>query len=120
MHTRAPQRINTDRGEILIHTSLFPVFYFSLFQRVPLAMANQISKPTSPWSQVMHIAERVLTDRRLIVLKNIVFILVLLNYWSYFYSKFAVGGPVRAFKDLQLYVKRVCWHHHFLLHSHVY
>ncbi|KAI7878282.1 sphingosine-1-phosphate lyase [Lichtheimia hyalospora FSU 10163] len=54
----------------------------------------------------MHVAERVLTDRRLIVLKNIVFILVLLNYWSYFYAKFAVGGPVRAFKDLQLYVKR--------------
>lgn len=71
-------------------------------------MANEISKPTSPWSQVMHIAERVLTDRRLIVLKNIVFILVLLNYWSYFYAKFAVGGPVRAFKDLHLYVKRVC------------
>jgi sphinganine-1-phosphate aldolase len=49
----------------------------------------------------------VLDSRHLQHLKNIVFILVLLNYWSKLYNKVIVGGPVRAAKDFKAYILKV-------------
>ncbi|KAI9499013.1 pyridoxal phosphate-dependent transferase [Zychaea mexicana] len=69
-------------------------------------MANELSKPMATVSQVYRAVEAALDGRRLTIVKNIVFILVLLNYWSFLYRKFLVGGPIRAIQDLQAYVKR--------------
>ncbi|KAI9015877.1 sphingosine-1-phosphate lyase [Phycomyces nitens] len=40
---------------------------------------------------------------RLKTLKNVIFILVLFHYWSKFYTKVLVLGPVRAAKDFKAY-----------------
>ncbi|ORZ13636.1 sphingosine-1-phosphate lyase [Absidia repens] len=42
---------------------------------------------------------------RLTVFKNVVFLLVLYHYWSRFYGKVLVGGPVRALQDMKSYIK---------------
>ncbi|KAI9310798.1 sphingosine-1-phosphate lyase [Dichotomocladium elegans] len=71
-------------------------------------MANEISRPAAgPLERVIQGLESVLNNRQLTVLKNVVFILVLLNYWSYFYAKIAVCGPLRVAKDFQAFVKRI-------------
>lgn len=54
------------------------------------------------------ISNDILDSRRLLHLKNIVFILVLLNCWGKFYNKVLVGGPVRAYYDLKAHVMKVC------------
>lgn len=58
-------------------------------------------------TQVVHLLNNILSGPRLTLLKNIVFVLVLLHYWSRFYNKVVVGGPARAIKDFQMYFKRV-------------
>ncbi|KAI8144329.1 sphingosine-1-phosphate lyase [Fennellomyces sp. T-0311] len=70
-------------------------------------MAHQLSKPAATLGQVLQFVNTALDGKRITIVKNIVFILVLLNYWSFLYRKFLVGGPLRAIQDLQLYVKRV-------------
>ncbi|KAI9255153.1 pyridoxal phosphate-dependent transferase [Phascolomyces articulosus] len=70
-------------------------------------MANELSKPMATVSQVYRTLETLLDGKRLNIVKNVIFILVLLNYWSFLYRKVLVGGPIRAIQDLQTYVKRV-------------
>ncbi|KAI7870150.1 sphingosine-1-phosphate lyase [Spinellus fusiger] len=45
-------------------------------------------------------AETLLEIRRLKTLKNIVFVLFMLSFWSKFYSQVFIVGPVRSVKDL--------------------
>lgn len=81
--------------------------YFFLLLFLNKTMANELSKPMATLDHVYRIIEGLLDGRRLNIVKNIVFILVLLNYWSFLYRKVLVGGPVRAILDLQAFVKRV-------------
>lgn len=92
--------------------SLSDFFFFNLHS---LSMANQVSRPSGTIQQLLWSFEAALDGLRLNLLKNIIFVLVLLNYWSKFYSKVAVGGPVRAAKDFQAYFKRVSSNCHFLV-----
>jgi sphinganine-1-phosphate aldolase len=48
-----------------------------------------------------------LDNRYLRHIKNIIFILVLLNYWSKLYNQVLIGGPLRAIQDLKAYVIKV-------------
>lgn len=57
--------------------------------------------------RLSQISNEVLESRTLSQLKNIVFVLVLINYWSKAYNKVMVGGPVRAFNDLKAYIIKV-------------
>ncbi|KAI7861146.1 sphingosine-1-phosphate lyase [Circinella umbellata] len=70
-------------------------------------MANELSKPVAKLGHIYRVIEGLLDGKRLSIVKNIVFILVLLNYWSFLYRKVLVGGPVRAIMDVQAFVKRV-------------
>lgn len=70
-------------------------------------MTNAASKP-STLVRLTQISNDVLDNRYLQHLKNIIFVIVLLNTWSKVYNKVLVGGPVRAFNDFKAYVIRVC------------
>ncbi|KAI8365363.1 sphingosine-1-phosphate lyase [Radiomyces spectabilis] len=50
---------------------------------------------------------RILDNPKWNHLKNIVFFLVVINYWCKFYSKVVVGGPVRAVKDFKAHIMSV-------------
>ncbi|CEG67498.1 Putative Sphingosine-1-phosphate lyase [Rhizopus microsporus] len=63
-------------------------------------MANAVSKQTA-LLQFTQISSDILDNRYIQHLKNIVFILVLLNYWGKLYNKVLVAGPVRAYQDLK-------------------
>jgi sphinganine-1-phosphate aldolase len=69
-------------------------------------MANAASKP-SALIRFTQISSDVLDSRYLQHLKNIVFVIVLLNTWSKVYNKVLVGGPVRAFNDFKAYIIKV-------------
>jgi sphinganine-1-phosphate aldolase len=69
-------------------------------------MTNSVSKP-SALIRLAQVSNNVLDSPHLTSLKNIVFVLVLLNYWSKAYNKVLVGGPVRAFNDLKAYIIKV-------------
>ena len=69
-------------------------------------MANIASKP-SALIRFTRLSNDVLDSRYLQHLKNIVFVFVLLNYWSKAYNKVLVGGPARAFNDFKTYIFKV-------------
>lgn len=69
-------------------------------------MANSHSRPQA-LMQLTTLSNKVLESRRLAILKNIVFLLVLYHYWGRFYAKVFVGGPARALYDLKDYMKKV-------------
>lgn len=69
-------------------------------------MANSYSKPNT-LLQLTTLSNKVLDNQHLKLIKNVIFILVLYNYWKRFYLSVAVGGPVRAFNDFQAYLKKV-------------
>lgn len=69
-------------------------------------MANAASKQTA-LLQFTQISSDILDNRYIQHLKNIVFILVLLNYWGKLYNKVLVAGPVRAYQDLKSYILKV-------------
>jgi sphinganine-1-phosphate aldolase len=48
-----------------------------------------------------------LDNRYLRHIKNIIFVLVLINYWSKLYNQVLIGGPLRAFQDLKAYIIKV-------------
>ncbi|CAO3611851.1 unnamed protein product [Cunninghamella blakesleeana] len=68
-------------------------------------MANSYSKPNT-LLQLTTLSNKVLDSQHLKLIKNIVFLLVLYNYWKQFYLSVAVGGPVRAFNDFKAYIKK--------------
>lgn len=61
--------------------------------------------------RLSQISNDVLESRSLSQLKNVVFVLVLINYWSKAYNKVMVGGPVRALTDLKAYIIKVIFRH---------
>ncbi|KAI8973410.1 sphingosine-1-phosphate lyase [Mycotypha africana] len=65
---------------------------------------QRISNKPQALVRFAHITNDVLDHRYVKYLKNIVFILVLLNYWSKVYNKVLVGGPVRAYHDLKAHI----------------
>lgn len=69
-------------------------------------MANAASKQTA-LLQFTQISSDILDNRYIQHLKNIVFILVLLNYWGKLYNKVLVAGPVRAYQDLKSCIFKV-------------
>ena len=69
-------------------------------------MTNAASKPYA-LMQFTQLSNDVLDNPRLAQLKNIIFVLVLLNYGSKAYNKVMVGGPIRAFKDFKAHVIKV-------------
>ncbi|GAB5592627.1 Dihydrosphingosine phosphate lyase [Umbelopsis nana] len=58
-----------------------------------------LAKPSALLQQL----ETALNQPRLGRLKNVVFVLVLIHYWSRLYSKVLVRGPIRAGKDAYAY-----------------
>ncbi|CAO3692989.1 unnamed protein product [Rhizopus stolonifer] len=62
---------------------------------------------SSAFIRFSKLSNEVLDSRSLQQLKNIVFLLVLLNYWGKFYNMVLVGGPIRAYHDLKTYVMKV-------------
>lgn len=69
-------------------------------------MDNTASKP-STLIHFRRLSSGILDSRYLQHLKNIVFVFVLLNYWSKAYNKVMVGGPTRAFNDFKTYIFKV-------------
>lgn len=67
---------------------------------------SSVSKP-SPLIRLAQASNSLLDSPHLASLKNIIFVLVLINYWSKAYNKVLVGGPVRAFNDLKAYLFKV-------------
>lgn len=62
-----------------------------------------VAKPTALLQQL----ETFLNQPRLTKFKNVVFVLVLIHYWSRLYSKVIVAGPTRAAKDGYAYCAKV-------------
>lgn len=62
-----------------------------------------LAKPSALLQQL----ETALNQPRLGRLKNVVFVLVLIHYWSRLYSKVLVRGPIRAGKDAYAYCLKV-------------
>ncbi|KAI8354660.1 sphingosine-1-phosphate lyase [Blakeslea trispora] len=58
---------------------------------------------------LLQITNDVLDSRYLKHIKNIIFVFVLLNYWSKLYNKVLVGGPIRAIQDLKVYIMKVAF-----------
>lgn len=69
-------------------------------------MANAASRP-SALIRFTQLSNDVLDSRYVRHIKNIVFVLVLLNYWSKLYNTVLIGGPVRAVHDFKTYLMRV-------------
>ncbi|KAL0141067.1 pyridoxal phosphate-dependent transferase [Mucor lusitanicus] len=69
-------------------------------------MANAASRP-SALIRFTQLSNEVLDSRYLRHIKNIVFVLVLLNYWSKLYNTVLIGGPVRAVHDFKTYLMRI-------------
>lgn len=65
-----------------------------------------VAKPAALLQQL----ETALNQPRLARFKNVIFVLVLIHYWSRLYSKVIVRGPTRAAKDAYSYCLRVCTH----------
>ncbi|CAO3614694.1 unnamed protein product [Mucor fragilis] len=71
-------------------------------------MANAASRP-SALIRFSQLSNDVLDSRYLRHIKNIVFVLVLLNYWSKLYNTVLIGGPVRAVHDFKTYLMRIAF-----------
>ncbi|KAI8888968.1 sphingosine-1-phosphate lyase [Backusella circina FSU 941] len=71
-------------------------------------LANQNSREAA-LIRLIQVTNDVLDSRYLKHLKNIVFVLVLLSYWSKLYNKVLVGGPVQAAKDLKAYILKLAF-----------
>jgi sphinganine-1-phosphate aldolase len=69
-------------------------------------MTNAASRP-SALIRFTQVSNDLLDSRYLRHIKNIVFVLVLLNYWSKLYNTVLIGGPVRAIHDFKTYLMRV-------------
>ena len=68
------------------------------------SIMSLLAKPSALLQQL----ETALNQPRLARFKNVVFVLVLLHYWSRLYSKVIVRGPTRAAKDAYAYCLKVC------------
>ncbi|SAM03489.1 hypothetical protein [Absidia glauca] len=68
-----------------------------------MAQSLTRSEPLQHWITV---GNHLLNHPRLVLLKNVVFLLVLYHYWGRFYAKVLVGGPVRALYDLRDTIKK--------------
>ncbi|KAI8638484.1 sphingosine-1-phosphate lyase [Parasitella parasitica] len=71
-------------------------------------MTNAASRPTS-LVRLNQLSSKLLDNRYLGHIKNIVFVLVLLNYWSKLYNTVLIGGPVRAYHDFKAYLLKVAF-----------
>lgn len=82
-------------------------------------MANSYSKPNA-LLQLTTLSNKLLDSQHLKLIKNIVFLLVLYNYWKRFYLSVAIGGPVRAFNDFKAFIKKVTFIFFFALYLFIY
>ncbi|OBZ87858.1 Sphingosine-1-phosphate lyase [Choanephora cucurbitarum] len=57
--------------------------------------------------RLLQLTNNVLDSRYLKHIKNIIFVFVLLNYWSKLYNKVLVGGPLRAIQDAKAHLLKV-------------
>ncbi|KAG2214042.1 hypothetical protein INT46_004957 [Mucor plumbeus] len=71
-------------------------------------MTNAASRP-SALIRFTQVSNDLLDSRYLRHIKNIVFVLVLLNYWSKLYNTVLIGGPVRAIHDFKTYLMRIAF-----------
>lgn len=94
---------------ILLNTLIF----FSLNPNNLLSCnMSLVAKPAALLQQL----ETALNQPRLARFKNVIFVLVLIHYWSRLYSKVLVRGPTRAAKDAYTYCLKVSPHHEIRLY----
>ncbi|KAI9250288.1 sphingosine-1-phosphate lyase [Sporodiniella umbellata] len=61
----------------------------------------------TPFDRFVRHSSAVLDSPALKRFKNIVFVLVLINYWGKLYNKVLVGGPIRAYQDAKAHMLKV-------------
>lgn len=88
----------------------FPFFFFFFllfFLHIITIITMSIVKEFSGLLRFVQLFNDLLDNRYLRHVKNIIFVLVVLNYWSKLYNQVLIGGPRRAFQDLKTYIIKV-------------